>query len=745
MAQPWKQTLEDGTEVYRTCAWSAPGCHPTTCGLRVYVKDGKLVKVDGDPEHPINKGRLCVRCLSMKDYIYHPDRIIYPMKRDRADRGKADAWEQCTWDEAYDIIEENWRKITAVYGEETCATFFGTGREGHKYGRVDAFGVLGSPNAAYTQSGWSCYVPRYAVNSFVMGGGYPEIDYGGDSPLLYDDPDYVLPEYVVIWGKEPLKSNPDGFYGHVIIDLMKRGTKLISIDPRMTWIGSRAEQVVKLKPGTDAALALAVLNVIINENLYDHDFVDCWCYGFEELAERVQEYPPEKCAEICDVPVEQIYWLGRTLGTAKPWGLSWGLAVDQNTNGVQAGQAILSIVAITGNLDVPGGTVLGVPQDLAGDSFSFLREKALTPEKAAKMIGADKYPAYPLTVTTAQPDELIKAMETEEPYGIHFVWIQASNLLAPTNSAEPMRWHDVLAKVDFGFATDLFMTPTIQCCCDVFLPINTTIEHDSHVETLYGNNMGVMGAQNKIISVGDTRSDLRITLDLGKRLHPDLFKDFGDEIDFHNEKLAPFGLDFEKLREIVAWQPGKLRYRKYASGMLRRDHQPGFPTTTGRVELYSYMFEYLGEDPLPYYQDPLFYDKQRDEYPLILSTGARDWASFHSEHRQIGKLREITPDPIVEINPEDAEKYGVADGDWVIIENMFGKARERARVQPTVRPGVVMAAHGWWYPEQNGNEPNLFGVWESNINSLIPNGYEGKMGFGSPYKSMICKIYKAQE
>jgi anaerobic selenocysteine-containing dehydrogenase len=338
-------------------------------------------------------------------------------------------------------------------------------------------------------------------------------------------------------------------------------------------------------------------------------------------------------------------------------------------------------------------------------------------------------------------------METQEPYGIHLAWIQATNLLAPTNSAEPHRWHDVLSQVDFGFATDLFMTPTIQCCCDVFLPINTFIEHDSHVETLYGNNMGVMGAMNKIISVGDTKSDLEITLDLGKRLHPELFNEFGDAVDFHNEKLAPFGLTFEELRDMVTWQPGELRYKKYETGLLRRDHAVGFPTTTGRVELYAYMFEYLGEDPLPYYQEPLFFDKQeyKTQYPLILTTGARDWASFHSEHRQIDRLREITPDPIVEIHPDTAAEYGIEDGDWIYIENMFGKCKERARVRPTMKPGVIMASHGWWYPEEDGSEPNLFGVWKSNINSLIPNGYMGKMGFGSPYKSIICKIYKAND
>ena len=182
--------------------------------------------------------------------------------------------------------------------------------------------------------------------------------------------------------------------------------------------------------------------------------------------------------------------------------------------------------------------------------------------------------------------------------------------------------------------------------------------------------------------------------------------------------------------------------------MLRADGQPGFDTPTGRVELYSTLYESFGEDPLPYYIEPHFSPYSKPElhetYPLILTTGARKWGSFHSEHRQIETLRDIDPDPILEVNPIDAEKYGVKEGDWAAIENPFGRAVLRVKEVPTIMEGVVHAQHGWWFPEEDGEEPNLFGVWKCSVDSLIPHNHMGKLGFGAPFKNVICKVYRVE-
>lgn len=293
----WITPEEDGVYQVRTCAWSPPGDHPVGCGLIVTVKDGKLVKVEGDPNHPITHGRLCPRCLALDEVVYHEDRLMHPMKRAREDRGK-DKWVQITWEEAYDIIEERVRDVWENYGPECCTTITGTGRETTFWANVYCTNVLGSPNACSTLSGLSCYGPRCTIADYHLGAGYPELDYAAFFPDRYDDPRYEVPKYIILWGKNPIYSSPDGFFGHAIIDLMKRGSKIITVDPRLTWLGARAEYHLQLRPGTDAVVGMGLCNVIIQEDLYDHDFVEKWCYGFKEYAECCAEWTPERVEEV---------------------------------------------------------------------------------------------------------------------------------------------------------------------------------------------------------------------------------------------------------------------------------------------------------------------------------------------------------------------------------------------------------------------------------------------------------------
>lgn len=246
--------------IWRTCAWSPPGCHPVGCGLLVHVEDGKVTKIEGDPEHPITRGALCTRCLALPEYMYHPDRVIYPMKRAKEDRG-LDKWERCSWDEAIDLIVTNAQEISEKYGHESIAVFGGTGREGNDYYSTYANCIFGTPNAVYAQPGWSCYGPRASITAFMMGGGYPEMDYAQKCAQRYDDPAFTAPGVIVMWGKEPLRSNPDGLFGHATVEMMQRfGTKIIMVDPRMTWLGTRSEYVLQLRPGTDTAMAMAWIN-----------------------------------------------------------------------------------------------------------------------------------------------------------------------------------------------------------------------------------------------------------------------------------------------------------------------------------------------------------------------------------------------------------------------------------------------------------------------------------------------------
>lgn len=745
MENQWKKQQEDGTYTVRTCGWSPPGDHPVGCGMKLHVKDGKLIKVEGDPEHPISQGRLCIRCLTLPEYVHHPQRIIHPMKR--VGKKGEDKWQRISWDEAWDTIVEKINYFKDNHGAESIIVFGGTGREACLYYYPLGFSSIGTPNVCYPLSGWSCYGPRCSITDYILGAGYPEIDFAGYYPDRYDNPNYTLPKYIILWGKNPLMSNPDGFYGHSLIDMMKRGTKMICVDPRIHWLATRAEHVLQLRPGTDTALALALLNVIINEELYDKDFVENWCYGFDELKERVQEYPPAKVAEICWVPKQKIIDVARIIATEHPAPIQWGLAVDENPNGVQLGHAILSLIAITGNLDVPGGITLGPPAALLG-KWRMETRSQLADDLWQKRIGAEEWPALSTAMATTHPDETLDTLETGKPYKLRMGWFNSSNFISPTNSAQPDRWYRALKSLEFNVVQDTFMTPTAMAFADIFLPLPTFAEHDGVVVTHFGRNAIFLGAMNKAFEVGECKSDIEVCMELGKRLHPEHWP-WDTAAEFFDDQLKPeLGIDFNDLRNMGVYQPN-YEYRKHEKGLLRFDGEPGFNTVTGMVELCSTLFESWGEDPLPYYKEPHYSPVSTpelfSEYPFVLTTGARTFTSFHSEHRQIPSLREITPDPIMEIHPDSAASLGIKEGDWVCMENMYGKAKMRARVTSTIHPKVIHAQHGWWFPEKEAEEPSLYGVWESNINTLIPHKHIGKLGFGAPFKSLICKAYKVEE
>ena len=746
IGKPWRFE-EDGLTVTRGCAWSPPGCHPVGCGIKTYVNaHGELVRIEGDENHPVTGGRLCVRCLTMHDYVYNPDRVLYPMKRAREDRGK-NRWERITWDEAFDTIAEKVAYYKENYGAESILMQGGTGREGGPMLPAYAQAALGTPNASQPLSGYSCYIPRVAGTTYVTGVAYPEMDYAGGLPGRYDDPAFTLPELIVFWGKDPLPTNGDGLFGHAAIDMMRRGSKLMSIDPRVNWVATRADWHLRLRPGTDAALGMAMLNVIISEDLYDHEFVDKWCYGFDQLAERVKEMPVERASQITGVDAGLIVEAARVYATAKPAQIAWGLAIDMKSNGMQAGHCILALEAITGNLDVPGGQLVGDVNDGLELGFGW---NELGPELQGKILGLERYPAMVSFVLNAHCDMVLDTLETGEPYQFKMAGFEDCNGLAGTDCAQPQRWHDAYQNLEWCFGIDVWLTPTIQATCELFLPLSSTVEHDSVVYSHYGASPITMGAVNKSITVGEGKGDAEIMYEIGRRCMPVNFGRFANFYEFLEYYRLNGKTTFEEIREEVVHQKTEtLSYRKYETGKLRPDGMPGFNTPTGRVELYSTMFRQFGVDPLPFYEEPqlspVSTPEKMEEYPFVLTTGARTYCYFHSEGKQIPYLREMNPDPLIEINPKDALELGVSDGQWVRVSNPFGSCVLKAKVTQTVYPGLVMAQHGFWFPEQDGEEPHLYDVWRSNINLLMPHFYVGELGFGAPYKCLICKVEPIEE
>jgi anaerobic selenocysteine-containing dehydrogenase len=749
---PYKVDEGNGTFKVRTCAWSPPGDHPVGCGLILTVKDNKLVKVEGDPDHPVTNGRVCPRCLALDEVLYHPDRLKHPMVRDRADRGK-DKWREVSWDEAYDLIEAKVREMWAEYGPESIFTITGTGRESTLYAPVYGPAVLNTPNGSSTQpfSGQACYGPRATITNFLLGAGIPEIDYAQYYEDRYDHPGYEVPKYIIVWGKDPLYSSPDGFFGHSIIDLMKRGSKIITIDPRLTWLGAHAQWHLQLRPGTDAAVGLGLLNVIISEGIYDREFVENWCYGFDELKEAVKEWTPEKVEEVSWVKADDLVAVARAFATARPSTATWGVALDQSRQSTQAAQCFLALVAICGYLDVPGGVTITSPTSFIGQ-WRYDMSDTITPEMAAKHI-VDPTGKYALFNTGAamggvQGDTLLNWLEGmykdwEGYYDLKMCWIIGTNPLA-CMADQPQRWYEAMKSLEFVVAQDLFMTPTMMGLADLVLPISTFAEHDGLVTPNYGRNQHFIGAMNKAVDNPNTKSDLEILLDMGKRMRPEIWNETDDVDDFFDRLLKQtydFGLD--EVRAVPAKMAG-YEYKKYEKGLFRKDGKPGFDTTSGLVELWSPVLAGFGEQPVPYFEEPEFSPVSRPDlvgdYPIVYTTGGRHISMFHSEHRQIPSLRDLHPWPLCTINPLTAQAYGIEEGNWVRITSPQGTLVQKAHVSQEVCDGLIHVEHAWWFPEQDGEAPNLYGVWKANANNLIPHESVSVTGYGAPYKNGICKI-----
>ena len=252
---PW-QWEEDGMICTRSAAWSAPGCHDG-CGVIVYTdkETGKFIKVEGDEENPYYQGRLCMRCLDVAEAIYHPDRLLHPMKRDPKFRGKADKWERITWEEAYDMIDEKFTKIRDEYGGKAIIFASGTGRVTPPINARLGY-ALGSIQYSYFHSGNACYVPRVAAANTIQG-CYTCPDFSMQFPDRYDNPEWVAPKNIFVLGQQPASSPmPTATCGHWVVDCMKRGSKLIVVDPRLTWLAAKADLWLQIRPGTDSMLAL---------------------------------------------------------------------------------------------------------------------------------------------------------------------------------------------------------------------------------------------------------------------------------------------------------------------------------------------------------------------------------------------------------------------------------------------------------------------------------------------------------
>ncbi len=688
------------------------GCHGG-CGVIIHVKDGKITRIEGDPDFPTNHGSLCSKGLAFKELVYHPDRVIYPQKRvGKKGEGK---WQRISWDEALDTIATRYKEIIKDYGSEAIVLGQGTGRD------YEAFlyrfaNLLGTPNVL--TAGHMCYVSRVGA-TIVTCGNIPICDYDSN------------PKCVMVWGNNTLWTNPDEYTGQNLSRVLSEGAKLIVIDPRLTYLANHADIWLQLRPGTDTALALGMANVIISEELYDKEFIEKYAHGWDKFVERVKEYPLKKVEEITWVPADKIREAARLYARTKPACIQWGVAIEQTINCTDNNRILTDLMAITGNLDIPGGNVFFVPPKMLMVS-QFGMHRDLPAEQREKQLGGQTY-KLARRVALVTPKMVWDAIVTGKPYPVKAVQLHGSNPVITRANANDV--YKALSELEFMVVSDFFMTPTAELA-DIVLPAATWLEMN-YIGSYFLRH-GYIFPRKKIVQIGECLPDHMMFNELGKRMGQGKywFDTMEAALDYI---LEPGGYTWDMIKD-KPYIRGEMEYKKY--------EKKGFSTPTGKFEFYCTTFEKWNYDPLPRYREipesPVSKPEMISEYPYILITGARIPVFFHSEHRMIPWLRAIHPEPVVEIHPTVAKKHGIEEGNWVYIESPRGRVKQRAKLTVGIDPRVVAAQHGWWYPEVKTPD---HGWNRSNINILTdndPTGYDESMG-STNLRVLMCKIYPASD
>ena len=675
------------------------------CAVKVTVAGNVIVDMEPDTESGLPNEQCVVRKgrMSIPEIHSHRDRLLYPMKRTGA-RGEG-KWQRISWDEALDTIAAKLADVRDRFGPE----YFVMGL-GEPKGMEFAFGErfassFGTPNVV--TPGWMCGVPFAVAQNFTFGtGAIPDEEHA--------------PALIVCWGINPNHTS-GSLRRETFSKAMKAGAKLVTIDPRKTDVASLADLWIKPRPGSDGALALGILKVVVERKLYHKEFVENWTSGFEELKAHLRSFTLEEVERVTWVPKEQIRKFAALLGQLRPGCIQWGNALDQGGNSFQLHRAISILVAITGNLGVPGGLV-----------FVDSRENYVRPAKfyipsrerrnSNKAIGASE---YPLAIRAAViPTRLfIKAMLEGKPYRPKAAMFVLTNpLISYPNSQETYK---ALMKLEFIAVSELFMTPTASIA-DIVLPASTGMEH---AEVGYWPGWyGEVRAHPKVVEPpGECRSDTHILNELAKRLgmHGDFWEDDEQALD---DWLAPSRMSFEKLKTRRTLMP------RIKSGWT------GFPTPSGKVEILCERLKELGLSVLPLWPEVSAMRELPEEFPLIM-TNAKEEIFMNTGYKMLTALRAMKPEPIVQMNPQTAAKAGLQDGDEVLIQTKQGTIRQRLALEPSLDPRVVNASFGWWFPEDLSGD---YGRERSNINMLTyDEGPHDPAAGCMQIRGVPCRVSKA--
>jgi anaerobic selenocysteine-containing dehydrogenase len=628
------------------------------CAINVYLEDGKIVDIDGYKEHPWNRGRLCVKARAAVDMVYHPQRLLKPLKKSKK------GFQEIPLGQALDEIAERLLAIKDKHEARSISIWKG---EAIGFAQEEEMArrfihALGSPN--YFSNDSMCYNGRYF--------GYRLVE--GSWPV----PDYENSRCIVLWGANPPHAHPN--MTQMIMRGRKAGAKLVAVDPRMSAIARQADLHAALKPGTDGALALGLIQQLIQSGSYDREFVKNYTVGFDDLAAYAKSFTPEKVEEQTGVPASLVRELARTMAAAAPRVAVYvGNGPEHHENGINNIRAVACLDAILGALDREGGNRL--PEFFKGNHLTLYDE---IPLEHLGPIGADR---FPVLYGFRQECHTMTGMNTilsDQPYPLRAIILTAANPVM--TNPNTLKVKEALSALDLFVVRDLFMTETAELA-DYVLPAASFLERvELHSHAKYQT----ITMTRKILEYADVQDEYQFLHDLAHRLGFGEYFPWADETELTSWILGSAGLSLAQAAahpEGIEYTP--IRHEKWKS--------EAFNTPSGKVEFSSQYLKDLGYPALPEYTPPAYLDHPDADYPYVLITGARKLLYYHSRFRNIKRFRTAIPGPEVELNPQDAAALGVADGDPIRITSRIGSVEAPVKImsKAEILPGTLQLTHGW--------------------------------------------------
>ena len=712
IATAGRQAPADGT--FPTTCWECSTC----CGALATVRDGRVVDFAPNRDNPHSKGAFCIKGIRGAPGItYGANRLLYPMRRTGA-RGEG-KWARVSWDEALGEMAERLAQVRQKYGPEA---------------------IVGATSGAYFSRSVilaltmrSIGTPNWMINQDLCG-GCRAVSARAMGLNITRGEDIDNTRCALIVGRNPSIADPVEWAS--LKAAKKRGARMIVVDPKRTQAAQMADLWLAPRVGTDAALALAMVQVTIAEDLYDKAFVAKSCHGFEQLAERAAQYTPSVAEGITGVPAEKIVAAARMFADGPSTFVS-GHGIDAFSAGVQTFRAYHCLLAISGYVDRPGGNLrLRTPPGFKNYSdLLHMAEFRLDAETEQRTIGADRFPLWagPKGWQTAcHNPSVIDAMLTGRPYPVRALYASGVNILV--TYPDTRRTMEALRSLDFVAVATHAMTPTAEFA-DIVLPKTTTLEEEE--VSFMPSGPTVLFTRAVVPPQGEARSEIDIALPLLEKLA-------------ERQALTRHLLPWRSQRAFNAYLLGDSGIRiedLERTGYAEVDPAPvsgrPFATPTGKIELYSTTMEGVGLDPLPAYDAPSrerLAPEDSKRYPLILVTGDREKSYHHSRFRDQDWARKVSPDPRLTMHPDTARDLGLDDGAWVKLEIARGKGTCRLRIKltDTTPAGVVNTGMGWWLPSDPSPE---HGALDVNINAALP--YDGPwdpVSGSSDVRGHLCRV-----